>query len=394
MEHKIDRISELPDPILEHIVSFIPTKQLLQLSVLSKRWENVWTLFPIPEFVQHLFINNLRKVPPNEKEEEIQRKKDEFKSFVERSLRGRHRQRLSINKFRLHMMLDESDCTIVNRWIDYAIECDVKELNLDLWIHQKRYELPKKKYELPDRVLVAKSITELRLCKCKLKPFYRDINLPSLKKFVLNINAENQVVQTLIDGCPNMEEMTFEYCYGLKSIQVSGLPKLMSIELLRNPQLESVEIEASNLESLVFKLRIPCQINLGQCENLKKLVLYSCNITDKWLHEFLSKYPLIDCLDLANCSMLERIKISSNCMKSLTFISCHRLVEVDIVTPNLHRLEYYGEVISFSLNSSSPSEVSLIFTGDTDLDAEMIEFLAKLSQPKLLTWSYFDAKVF
>jgi ubiquitin-protein ligase len=97
MEHKIDRISELPDPILEHIVSFIPTKQLLQLSVLSKRWENVWTLFPIPEFVQHLFINNLRKVPPNEKEEEIQRKKDEFKSFVERSLRGRHRQRLSIN---------------------------------------------------------------------------------------------------------------------------------------------------------------------------------------------------------------------------------------------------------------------------------------------------------
>jgi hypothetical protein len=57
------------------------------------------------------------------------------------------------------MMLDELDCALVNRWIDYAIEYNVKELNLDLWIHQKRYELPKKKYELPDRVLIAKSIT-------------------------------------------------------------------------------------------------------------------------------------------------------------------------------------------------------------------------------------------
>jgi hypothetical protein len=90
-----------------------------------------------------------------------------------------------------------------------------------------------------------------------LKSFYRDINLPSLKKLVLNINGESQVVQTLIDGCCDMEEMTFECCYELKTIQVSGVPKLMSIELLRNPQLENVEIETSNLESLVFKLRRP-----------------------------------------------------------------------------------------------------------------------------------------
>jgi hypothetical protein len=99
-------------------------------------------------------------------------------------------------------------------------------------------------------------ITELRLCKCKLKSFYNDINLPSLKKLVLNINVENQVVQTLIDGCRDMEEMAFECCYGpygLKSIQVSGLHKLMFIELLRNPQLESVEIKPSNLEFLVLK---------------------------------------------------------------------------------------------------------------------------------------------
>jgi len=342
MNKKLDRISELPDPILDHILSFIPIKQILQLSILSGRWQNVCTLFPIPEFKQHLFTyNNLHKVPPNEKQEEIRRKKQEFKNFVERYLLGHYRQRLSINKFRLQMILDdESDCALLNCWIDYAIECNVKELNLDVWIHQKRpYELPEKRYELPERVLVAKSITELKLCKCKLKSFYSDINLSSLKKLVLNTIVENQVVQTLTDGCRDLEEMIFDCCHGLKSIQVSGLPKLMAIELLQNPELESVEIEASNLESLVFNLTRPCQINLGQCKNLNKLLLYSCSVTDKWLHDVLFKHPLIDCLDLQYCDMLKKIKISSHRMKSLTFIGCSELVEVDIVTPNLHTFE-------------------------------------------------------
>ncbi|XP_059445300.1 putative F-box/LRR-repeat protein At3g18150 [Corylus avellana] len=391
MEHKIDRISELSDPILEHILSFIPTKQTLQLSILSKRWQRVWALYPVPDFEQLPFDTNLRKVPPNQKEQEIQRKKEEFINFVERSLLAHYRQRLNLNKLSLSILFDESDYAVVNRWIDYAIECNVKELNLDILIriHQKWYELP-------ERVLVAKSITELNLGTCKLKSISGDINLSSLKKLVLSVGVEeSQLFQTLIDSCRDIEEITFEYCSGLKSIRVSGLPKLKAIALIQNYELESIEIEASNLESLVFDLtRLPCQINLGPCENLKKLVLDSCGITDNWLHDVLSKHQLIEHLDLADCSILKRIKISSHRMKSLTFINCAKLVEVDIVTPNLHRLKYEGKVISFSLNSSSLSEVILFFSEETALDAERIEFLSKLNQPKLLTWTLFEDEVF
>jgi hypothetical protein len=390
MEHKIDRISELPDSILEHILSFIPTKQTLQLSILSKRWQRVWALFPVPDFNQFPFDKKLRKVPPNEKEQEIQRKKEEFINFVERSLLARYRQRLNLNKFSLVTLFDESDYAVVNRWIDYAIECNVKELNLDF-----SPRIGQKFYELPERVLVANSITELKLCMCKLKSFYSDINLSSLKKLILSIKVdEGQLFQTLIDSCRDIEEMTFDSCYGLKRIRVSGLPKLKVIALQHNYELESVEIEASNLESLVWKLgRPPCQINLGPCENLKKLVLYSSDITDKWLHDVLSKHQLIECLNLTNCSKLKRIKISSHRMKSLTIFSCSKLVEVDIVTSNLQRLKYKGDVISFSLNSSSLSEVILHFSREISSDAEMIEFLSKLSQPKLLTWTLNDDEV-
>jgi hypothetical protein len=84
-------------------------------------------------------------------------------------------------------------------------------------------------------------------------------------------------------------------------------------------------------------------------------------------------------------------------MKSLAFYRCSELVEINIVTPNLHSLEYYGYVISFSSNTSTLSEVRLRFLNcsfDWIYNVEKIEFLTKLNHPKLLTWRAHYAQVF
>ena len=47
---EVDRISDLLNDILCHIVSFIPTKYCVATSVLSTRWRYLWTFVPVLNF--------------------------------------------------------------------------------------------------------------------------------------------------------------------------------------------------------------------------------------------------------------------------------------------------------------------------------------------------------
>ncbi|KAL9368697.1 hypothetical protein Peur_039896 [Populus x canadensis] len=48
--HYINRISDLPDPILHHIPLSLPIKLIAQTSILSKRWRSLWSSFPDLDF--------------------------------------------------------------------------------------------------------------------------------------------------------------------------------------------------------------------------------------------------------------------------------------------------------------------------------------------------------
>lgn len=49
---KQDRVSDLPDPILCHILSFLPTEFAARTSILSKRWKPIWLSVPTIDLME------------------------------------------------------------------------------------------------------------------------------------------------------------------------------------------------------------------------------------------------------------------------------------------------------------------------------------------------------
>nr|XP_023926557.1 putative F-box/LRR-repeat protein At3g18150 [Quercus suber] len=114
MDHKnyiaADRISELPNHLQQHILSYLSINEVVQSSVLSKRWKHVWTAVPVLGFNTILFGST-----DDKKNLDIQRKLQDFYIFLEKSLESRHKQRLTIREFILHGL----DKRSLNSRVDY-----------------------------------------------------------------------------------------------------------------------------------------------------------------------------------------------------------------------------------------------------------------------------------
>ncbi|GMY20406.1 putative F-box protein At1g49610 [Fagus crenata] len=323
---------------------------------------------------------------PRQQRLDIQRKNTDFYNFVDKTLQSLSKKRLHVKKFTLTDSLDKGkSVSRIDRWISFVIESDVEELSLNFdqgWYCRK--------YQLPQCVLVAKSIIALTLCQCKLESSCGDINLSSLKKLSLcDIIGDDRIIQKIVAGSPVIEDMRFTSCLGLKSIKFEGLTKAMSIELTYNGDLERVELEAPNLYSLYIHQKKQCEINLVSCSNLKMLALSAPSITDKWLHDHLSQLPLIEYLNIHGCHKLERLKISSHSLKTfyMMYSKKDELVEIDIDTPNLCNFAYCGHTVKpFSSTKMALSEaIYQMVQPIAPWNVEKIEFLAKLNNSKLLT---------
>ena len=90
----------------------------------------------------------------------------------------------------------------VDCWINYVVKGGVKKLSLHFAAGY---------YDLPQSVLVAKSITVLILRKCKWETNCGDINLPFLEKLSLSyVDADDKTIQKLVAGSPVIEDFRFQ----------------------------------------------------------------------------------------------------------------------------------------------------------------------------------------
>ncbi|XP_075665122.1 F-box/LRR-repeat protein At5g02910-like [Castanea sativa] len=378
----VDRTSDLPEFILHHILSFLPRKEATKICLLSKKWNCVWSSFPILDFDQALGKGYIMPDMSPDNQERVEK----FMNNVDTSLSRFHEHNLKMQKFELHMTLvDFKLASLVDKWIELAFEHDAQEIGFQVLTEKNSW------YTFPRTIFVAKSTNG---CKLEQPCTWSAVKFYSLQKLVLGyICVNEEIIQDIIRCCPFITDFSIIGCHGLKNLEISKLPKLCKVEVVPlEQQVENIKVEAANLQhfSFTYSRQRQCSLDITACQNLKELYLTDLSITDQNLHFNISRFPHLETLEVSGCIMLERVKISAQRLRMLTFEACQKLLELEIDSPNLSSFKFLSLENVFPTivpkNAPCPFELTIVLDNliDTLWFLKLREFLVMSNQRKVL----------
>lgn len=255
-EEQTDRITVMPDFILAHILSFLPTKDVAKM-LLVPRFRHCWTL------IRSLSFDGCpcNEDPTSDDEDDEPYYDERFLNLVDNVL-ARH-ESSTIDEFRVRLRFnflysfsefaladpdvdkasrEERMASKIRTWVHFAVTKKVKVLDLDLL--GCCLSEPEVSYKLPNFVLSSDHLTELKLAGCAIFP-QGHVQLKSLKRLSLNeVILSEKIMDQVINGCPFLGELCLIRCYGLRKLNISN-PNVKSLVVVVEPH-------------SVFRLRISC----------------------------------------------------------------------------------------------------------------------------------------
>lgn len=267
----IDHISNLPNCILHHILSFMPTKEVVKTSILSTRWKSLWASVSNIDFDDaSLYTNDV----PN---------MTSFVNFVDKILRSRDRS--NIEKFRLSCRVCFNASTI-RSWISNVVIHNVRELDLCLFTDDPNPN-PNPSVILPKSMFDTTSLVTLKLEMNCVIEFPVHVSFPCLKTLNLSLVTftNDKSLQKLFSGCPVLENLFLLDCEWMNLTNVvissSSLKKLTIDDLPYFGPLDEnesngckIKIEAVNLVYLEYIGYLSNEIFLNDVSSLVKACVH------------------------------------------------------------------------------------------------------------------------
>ncbi|KAK9706665.1 hypothetical protein RND81_07G143200 [Saponaria officinalis] len=246
-ENCLNRISRLPDELLSHILSFLPTRCAVSTSILSTRWRYLFTLTACLSFDDTPCFGH-----PNRNE--IIEATRRFKEFVNKVL-DLHRTS-PIKKFSLQCR-GNYDYSDLNRWISTAVQKSVQELHFKLTGQVNR---------LTDGFYTSETLVSLKIAcfDYYVVQIPLSARLPKLKILHLDriIFFDFKSMERLFSCCEVLEELTLKYCLCEKhghATHRTGALKVLTIDKC-SFMLGTFEIDAPNLAYLTSSSNIGVKI--------------------------------------------------------------------------------------------------------------------------------------
>ncbi|KAG6512947.1 hypothetical protein ZIOFF_031086 [Zingiber officinale] len=220
-----DYLSNLPDELLHHILSFLPTLDSIRTSVLARRWRHVWTSVPVIDF-SYLPLKS---------------------SIIDRFLASRGGDSFSRLHFTGLRRVDREN--VVYKLVEYAKSHDAQHVTLlDFFFEQCRLSLFDLLFDWPSLVSL-----DLRVVGCKSrtlsKCIFRLNNLKTLSLALPENTIRNESLAKLLSGCPVLEELKLnaDYLWDDELIQIEA-PNLLRLTLIPTPT--NLQINCQKLEYL------------------------------------------------------------------------------------------------------------------------------------------------
>ncbi|XP_021814946.1 LOW QUALITY PROTEIN: F-box/FBD/LRR-repeat protein At5g56420-like [Prunus avium] len=341
-----DRISELPDAILCHILSFIPTKYAVRTSILSTRWKRIWASAPILDFeYKDMSVFNPRTVGYKSESYAV------FLTFVDHVLSSRDP--LDIQKFRLHCYCSDKDFSRIYGWIRTVIRHNVVELDLHVEINNDEGGLI---LELPQCVFMCKTLEVLKVksnCIAYAPP--TSGCFPSLKFLHISVDyPDNDSMEKIFACCPVLECLTIGGLLGLNDVLNFNIsvPQLTTLRLEFNlscfgqdsdhtffincPKLESLDIKQDILSNYSF-------------ENVKSLVKANVNLWCHYVHHRRAFSNRATAL-LAGFSNVKYLSLSAHFLKGGCLPAFDNLSELKLVLHDRYQWDLLTELLQRSPN--------------------------------------------
>ncbi|XP_042380075.1 F-box/FBD/LRR-repeat protein At3g26920-like [Zingiber officinale] len=249
-----DYLSRLPDALLLHILSFLPTSESVRTSLLARRWRHLWASVPAIDF---FFITE-----PSAKK-------------IGRFVASRSGS-CSISRLRLSRLALRDGAPLCD-WLDYAKSHgarDVALLRFSDWEYIPRaFEIL---FDWPSLVSLELQLVPYNPCVFRLPDCIVLSNLKTLSLSLDPSEIRKESLARLISSCPNLEELTLKARYALwcDAIEIAA-PNLVRLSLRPAPP----------------KLRIICQklqwLKLTSRDHVKQLhveapSLISVQLRDPW----------------------------------------------------------------------------------------------------------------
>ncbi|GMN29453.1 hypothetical protein TIFTF001_044355 [Ficus carica] len=361
-----DLISQLPDHVIHHILSFLPTIYAIRMSLLSRRWRQMWYSIPSLKFNDYHIKEEL------------------FINFVEQCLKHRlmgirGNTTSVITTFELDITRCRVESSQVDRWLSFVAQPHLKELHVEMGTF---YSRSRPRYCLPQVALNLISLTILNLGYLDLQDCSQ-VNLPCLKSMSLTfVYVEAEVLHNLILGCPSLEELLIvEDRFFSSNLQISSSNlKFLHVE----GDWERIQVDARNLESLVYRGRTSCDFDFASC---KKLTHLSVNggyfICDGRFQNFISGFPLLESLTLRGYDLVD---IRHQYLKVLVLVKLRDSSEVksevkpqiSIDAPNLVSFDYMGNDALLQIVMNSPNLLEANITFDSYKNGQSMEWYVNL----------------